>query len=382
MKKSIIFLVLCAALAGCTPAPTVKKDKAEAEPSECKKHYDIAHQYLQMKMYDDAIVNFQGAISCSSDYVDAYLGLATSYSEKREYGLSEETYKSLTDAVPESITGWTGLGALYAKLSRYEEAMSAYNAAQSIDSSDASIYHGMGFVHDQQKDLDSAVQLYRKAVNLDPTEETYIYALANALHKRGNIIEAIQILEDLARDFPKNIDAKIKLADAYLDNEQYAQALELYAIIEKALENIATINMKKGKCCEKLQQYSDAEAEYLRAIEKSSNKLIPYQHLINMQLRMGNHGKAHTYIKEARKLFPADAGLSFMMGDVFIGYGDASRSKGGSENLKAAIASYKTAKSWYNKAQDDEQWGPYVAAAIKLANAKIKNTEYELFYGD
>jgi tetratricopeptide (TPR) repeat protein len=382
--KYFLLALFLAFLFGCSPTETIKKDEPGDTPTdktgECKKHYNIGFEYKKMKMYEDARINFEKAVECSSKYVDAYLGLAEVYTDMQQYGLSEETYKTLIENVEGTVKGWTGLGSLYAKLGRYDEALEAYNKAMAIDSSDATIFHGKGYVYEKMKDFENAQQLYEKAYNLSPDSRAITFALGKVYLEREKCDKAVTLLDKLAVEFPNDIEVRLILGDAHFDCKNYAKALENYLSIESDLSEFGTIYLKIALTYEGLREYSNASNYYLTAIEKSDNKRAPYIRLINMYLtKAKNYGKAQKYITEAFAISPNDPALNCMNGDVYIGYGDGARS---GKKYKTAIAHYQTAKNWYSKALGDSKWGSYASGGIKRADAKIKNTQNLLWYGD
>ncbi|OQX51929.1 MAG: hypothetical protein B5M53_10020 [Candidatus Cloacimonas sp. 4484_209] len=344
MTKRVFLYFLLAFVIGCAPAQNVKKSSTENPPkkkeSEAKKSYNIGFSYLQMKMYEDALTNFEKAIKDSSTYVDAYLALGKVYIKTQQYGLAEQTYNHLIEKVPKTVKGWSALGALYVKLKRFDDAINAYEKAKGINDKDENVYFGLGFVYEQMKDYTKAQDIYLKAHNLAPDNRAITYALGK-------------------------IYLKLKKPD---------------------LKEFGTIYIKEARAYEGLHQYSLAAESYLKAIEKSENKIIPYKNLINMYLKIKNYSKAQKYITNALSISPGDPVLLCMSGDIYIGFGDTARSRARKtqkkKDFERAISYYGTAKSWYKKAigKGNIQWENYARKGIKIADAKIKNTKQEMWY--
>jgi tetratricopeptide (TPR) repeat protein len=248
-----------------------------------------------------------------------------------------------------------------------------------MDTSDATIYHGLGFVYEEMKNFFKAESLYEIAYSKDPQSQPIAYALGKMYLENKKCENAVTLLEKLAEAFPEDREVALTLGDAHFDCKNYAKALERYLIIKSDLSEFATIYLKIGKCYENLRQYSNAAANLDTAIAKSEKKIIPYYHVINMYLKIKSYGKAQSYITKAFSVAPGDAGLNCMNADVYLGYGDGARA---SKKYKTAISQYETGRSWYSKASGDPQWGTYASNGIKRANAKIKNTQQLLWYGD
>jgi len=228
---------------------------------------------------------------------------------------------------------------------------------------------------------------YLKAHELDPTNRAISYALSKILLKLDKSREAIALLEKIAKEFPNDIDVRLTLGDAYYDIKNYAKSLKEYLFVEPKLKEFGTIYIKIAKSYEGLRNYSKAAEYFVIGISKSENKIIPYYNLINMYLaKVKNYGKAQKYITEAFAISPGDPALNCMNGDVYIGYGNGARARakktGKKKDYETAISYYKTSKAWYGKALGDPKWCTYAGKAINLADAKIKNTKQEMWYGD
>jgi tetratricopeptide (TPR) repeat protein len=229
------------------------------------------------------------------------------------------------------------------------------------------------------KDFSKAESLYKKAYAKNSKNQTIAYSLGKIYLENKKCNDAITLLEKLAAEFPEDREVALTLGDAYYECKNYSKALEKYLLIKADLSEFATIYIKVARCYDELSQYSNAAANFDTAIAKSDNKIIPYYHVINMYLKIRSYGKAQGYITKAFAVAPGDAGLNCMNGDVYLGYGDGARS---SKKYKTAIAQYETGRAWYSKASGDPKWGTYAKNGIKRANAKIKNTQQQLWYGD
>jgi len=352
-----MFCLFSIILISCLPKKTIKDN--------CIKYADTAEHFLRYGMVDSALIYLEKTVACSSEFVDAYLLMGSIYERREQNSLAEETYISLIKNIPKSPKGWIELGNLYLEMEKYEKAIDTYNNALSLHPSNVSIYHGLGSAYEKQKNYIKARELYEKAIDLNPENEPIWYALSKVYLELGLCEKAIPILEKQSKNFPNDIELKMMLGDAHYDCKNYSQALEKYKIMQPDLAESGTIYIKIAKCHEGLREYSNAVEYYLIAIKKCQNKLIPYYYLIIMNLKIKQYSNAKKSITQAFTIAPDDPGLTTMMRDVYIGYGDMAHKK---ENYVTAIKHYKTAKEWYIKAN--------AGRVDRRADAKINNIYY------
>ena len=91
---------------------------------------------------------------------------------------------------------------------------------------DAAAYFERGQIFFSQKDLDQAYLDVSKAVSLDSTKAGYYLLLADINFKGFHIQKTVQAFEKCLQIDPKNMEARLKLAELYLYIKGYPKALE------------------------------------------------------------------------------------------------------------------------------------------------------------
>lgn len=192
---------------------------------------------------------------------------------------------------------------------------------------------------------------------------------------------AIAYLEKAVECSTGFVDAHMLLGDACFVLENYKMALQNYQMIELDLPKSAKLALMKGRCYEKLGRFSEAEEEFLKAIERSDEKLTPYCYLILMDISNKEFRNAQKYLQEAYDFAPDAAQLHVLSGDIFVGMGDRARSV---KQYKTAYIHYKSAREEYRKAIDDAEWGSKATKGFEKVDARIRNIEdhIDMWYGD
>ncbi len=120
------------------------------------------------------------------------------------------------------------LGNLLAHLGRVDEAVGHWATAANLDSSLSVALRNLGLhAWAVENDLPKAERLYRKAIAARPKDQTLYRDLADVLLAAEKRPEAIKVMESTPFETLRRADIIIMLAQAYLDEEMYTDAIDL-----------------------------------------------------------------------------------------------------------------------------------------------------------
>jgi tetratricopeptide (TPR) repeat protein len=120
------------------------------------------------------------------------------------------------------------LGNLFGNLGRLDEASSYWEKAARLDSSLSIPLRNLGLAAwARERDLGKAAAYYRKAIAARPQDQTLYRDLAEILVADKKRLEAIQVLESMQFEGQRRSDITIMLAEAYVAEERYTDAIDL-----------------------------------------------------------------------------------------------------------------------------------------------------------
>jgi tetratricopeptide (TPR) repeat protein len=120
------------------------------------------------------------------------------------------------------------LGNLCGHLDRLDEAVRHWRRAADLDPSLSVAYRNLGLhAWAVEEDLPKAEGLYRKAIAARPKDQTLYRDLADVLLAAKKRPEAIEVMESTPFEKLRRADIIIMLAQAYLDEQQYSDAVDL-----------------------------------------------------------------------------------------------------------------------------------------------------------
>ncbi len=178
--------------------------------------YYLAHFVSQKKKQGRATAYLKQAAEAHRDFV---------FPSRPE---AVEVFKYAIRKNPKDACAHLHLGNLYAHLGRVDEAVGHWRRAANLDSSLSVALRNLGLhAWAVENDLSKAERLYRKAITARPKDQTLYRDLADVLLAAGKRPEAIKVMESTPFETLRRADIIIMLAQAYLDEKNYTNAIDL-----------------------------------------------------------------------------------------------------------------------------------------------------------
>ena len=139
-----------------------------------------------------------------------------------------EVFKYAIDEKPDDAYAHLHLGNLYGNFGRLDEAARHWRRAGELDSSLSIAFRNLGlYAWAVDEDLAKAEGYYRKAIAARPKDQTLYRDLADILLAGKKRSEAIKVLESTPFEKLRRADVIIMLAQAYVDEQRYTNAIDL-----------------------------------------------------------------------------------------------------------------------------------------------------------
>jgi tetratricopeptide (TPR) repeat protein len=161
----------------------------------------------------------------------AYLGEAAGIHKDYVFPSRPEAVEVLQYATRDNPTDAQAhlyLGNLYGHLDRLDEAVRHWQRAADLDPSLSIAFRNLAlYAWAAEEDLAKAETSYRKAIAARPKDQTLYRDLADVLLAAKDRAAAIKVLESTPFETLRRADVIIMLAQAYLDEQQYSDAIAL-----------------------------------------------------------------------------------------------------------------------------------------------------------
>lgn len=195
-----------------------------------------------------AIEYFNNAIKLQPDFVEAYIGRGSSYSDLGQYQQAIEDFNKAIRLKPDFADAYGNRGLAYGRLGQQQRAIEDYNQVISLKPDYAVAYNNRGLAYSDLGEQQRAIKDFNKAISLKPDFAGY-YNRGLAYDRLGSIqqaiegyTEAIRLKPDYAEAYNNRGIAYFNQGNKYLGcrDAQKACSLENCKVLE--------IAKRKGDC--------------------------------------------------------------------------------------------------------------------------------------
>lgn len=262
-----------------TAAVNYKRYLKRIDPNDIDVLTQLRKIYLTQNNYDSAFVYQKKIIKTDSTNHDNY---SLGFLILREGGKKEEAVKFLEEALlkfPESFDLNYLLGQRYAREGEVNKAEKVLSGILSGKDTDLMVYNELAVMFDKAGDKNKALKIYKEAHKNFPHDVALLNNYA-------------YILSELNKDLEKAYEMSKETLEVVPENSSY-------------LDTFGWINYR-------LEKYEEAEQYILKAIKLNEDKeqeYILYDHLADIQLKLGKNQKALENYKKSYELNKNDTVL-------------------------------------------------------------------------
>jgi tetratricopeptide (TPR) repeat protein len=164
--------------------------------------YNLGNLYTGLKQSDKAIENYRAAIKIDNLFYPAKVNLAMLYNQQNQKDKAEQLLRDVVTTNPEMYEIHYSLGLLLAEKKQYEESAGHLTIASQGMPNRARIHYNLGLLLQfLKRDADAEAALI-KALEIDSDNLDYLYALADFYLKKGRILKAKDIAEQIVAKYP------------------------------------------------------------------------------------------------------------------------------------------------------------------------------------
>jgi len=166
------------------------KAMIKTEPNSVPAHYMQGLNYSHLKMYGDAVTEFQKAVGLSPDYALAVFNLGMAQAHAGQIDEAIATLRRTLELDGTNFDAAFNLGVAYIQKRQLEQAADAFRKSVTIYPELARGHRALGETLLYLDKVDDAIVELRQAVELAPDEPQMHESLAKALEAKGLITEA------------------------------------------------------------------------------------------------------------------------------------------------------------------------------------------------
>jgi len=269
-------------------------------------HYRLGQIYVERKMFDEAIAEFETARDLK--YPQAVTELAVTYHKAGKLDEAEALIKDLLIKKPNDVDLKYQLGKVYLDKGQLNEAGEVFRQVLQMDPGNASAHNGLANLYFRKRMYNEAMSEYLQAIKLNPDFTDVNLDLGNAYYQNGQYVNAAKYFKKYTELVPKEAAGHYMLAKAY--QMQKDSALIGPAIIEaKKVTKMDPENDGVWYLLALLQydnkSYIESAEAFSKSLELSSTDPTRWYEAAKVYTKAGNVFLANKDSANSRAMFDA-----------------------------------------------------------------------------
>jgi tetratricopeptide (TPR) repeat protein len=203
-------------------AERVCRKAVDVAPECAAAHSSLGSAHLGQGRFDDAVQCYRKALELEPEYTDAALNLAGALSRRKEFDEAERIYRGIIDREPQCAAAYHNLGCVCSEKGQYEKAVELHRKALKLGMMDGVVHMALGEAlkklgQDRESHEEADIAALRQAANENSASAEAWGRLAEALHRSGHYVEALQSYETHLTRNPHSAWGFRGLGDCYRD---------------------------------------------------------------------------------------------------------------------------------------------------------------------
>jgi tetratricopeptide (TPR) repeat protein len=334
MNKRILFLV---ALVAITSVVMYGQNG--------KKYFKAGNDFIENMKYEDAITQYNSAITAEPSNADYYCARGEAYMSLSKLNDAKSDFEKAIVFAPKNVNAYLDLGKVCNKLGQYQEALSSLNHASALDKRNQAVYPEKVITLIGLKKYDQALRASDTALIIKdlPMDhywrgKVYVYLnndvsakkeLEKAISKDKYLVEprlllaelllrnndsqgALDQCNEIIKNNDRNTDAYMMRSNVYRKNLDYPNAINDISKNILIAPNNPDFYFARGQCYQEFNQHTNAINDFSKFISFKPDvpdtyfaRARSYEEIMNYDKAMEDYNKITVlseFNQEARKL--------------------------------------------------------------------------------
>ena len=220
---------------------------------------------------------------------------------------AKNNYLQVLKVFPDNIDALNFMGVLECQIGNFSIAIDYLKKAVELAPQVSHLHNNLGNAFKANQELNLAQQSYQTAYHLDPTNQEAIHNLGVILKNQGHFEEALAIFKTIIPTCPDLFQAKLNLAEIWIEQKEYEQAIILLEPLSYEQKNNPFLFFHLGRAYFNTNQFDKAIEFYQKVIENNKGTLWEAEALFHQALCLlakGDNQKAQGLFKNIEEKYP------------------------------------------------------------------------------
>lgn len=197
--------------------------KLAQTPSDAELHANIGAIKQAQGDFESALSYYGKAEQINPTNVNTRLNVGTLFQQKKEYLKALKSYDSVLTLYPDNVQANLYKAQVLVEMGNKQEALNLYKKVLSLDPTNSIAKSEIVSVMRETLSPKEFIS-YLEEKSSDKTMQTMLYDYAYKLHKENKIDDAINAYKSVLKNNPDNVDAYVNLAICYASMNNYKSA--------------------------------------------------------------------------------------------------------------------------------------------------------------
>ena len=220
-------------------------------------------------------------------------------------------------------------------LGNYQNALDLFSTIISKDPENSASMYEIARIYEVQKKNAEALTFAKRAVEIDGENIWYQLLLADLYNGNQQYKESTEVWANIVKKKPDKIESYYDLANAYIFEKKYDEAIKVYNLIEKRMGITEDVSMQKQKLYLTMDKFNKAVEEIEKLSAQSPNDIRYYAILVELHNNKKIYDKALIYYNKILQIDPNDKFIHISLASYYRETGDKEKSY---QELKKGIA--------------------------------------------
>jgi tetratricopeptide (TPR) repeat protein len=198
-----------------------------------------------------------------------------------------------------------------------QQALKLFEDCQKIYPLNAAAAYELGTIYKLLGNHEKAVVNAKLCADAEPKNEWYQELLIQSYKGTKQYKQAIQVRENLVKNFPDRNEFKEDLATEYAATGQYDRSYKLYEQLEKSYGANEQITLNKVKLLKSQNKISEAEQELIKLLKTSPNNITYHAYLAEFYEEQNAIEKAKAVYDNMAKMEPNNPQVNLALSDYY-----------------------------------------------------------------
>ncbi len=289
-------------------------DRAIAiDPSYEKAYVGLAISYTETKQWQLAVATFQKSLTLGNTDPFLLLLLGGAHRELKQYDEALKVFRSVIELQPAAealVSAHDEIGSTYWEMGQFQDAVSAYKTALRIDPNDVDAHRELGLSYYRLSQYPNALAEVQQAIRLNPKNASSFRALGYIFVKMGKKQEAMEAYKTL---LTLNIEMAQQL---YAEINKIEPSNKRGTATSLSETNTAETYLAEGIKYNDANDHASAIEAYKKAIALNPKMSEAHYRLSSSYFLLDRDQEALVAINEALRLSPKEPAYYGMLGSI------------------------------------------------------------------